>query len=46
LRAALRADRQSLSLPALAADAEIEVTGPYAITVDDREVDEYVVWER
>ena len=43
---ALRQDREQLHLPDLTGQTEIEVAGPYAITVDGSEVDEYVVWER
>ena len=43
---ALRADRETLHLPALNGHTEIETAGPYAITVDGSDLDEYVVWER
>ncbi len=43
---ALQKDRERLSLPALNGHTEFEATGPYEITVDGSELDEYVVWER
>ncbi len=43
---ALRADRAALHLPAMNGHTEIETAGPYAITVDGSDLDEYVVWER
>ena len=43
---ALQKDREALSLPALNGHAEFETAGPYAITVDGDELDEYVVWEK
>ncbi len=46
LRAALRADRERLALPSNGAEGDIEIAGPYAIRVGERELDEYVVWER
>jgi hypothetical protein len=46
LRAALRADRRLPAVPASAPEGDIEVTGPFVIRAGDREVDEYVVWER
>jgi hypothetical protein len=45
LREALAADRRRLALPPDAV-GEVAVAGPYPIRVDDRDVDEYVVWER
>ena len=45
-RAALQRDRERLHHPAPAVTTEIEIAGPYAIIVDDSELDEYVVWER
>ncbi len=46
LRAALKADRESINHPAPLAPTEMEVAGPYHILVDGAELDEYVVWER
>jgi hypothetical protein len=46
LRAALQADRERLALPANGQAGDIEIVGPYAIRVGDRDLDEYVVWER
>jgi len=46
LRAALQADRESLNQPAPQAPTEMQVAGPYHITVDGTDLDEYVVWER
>ncbi len=43
---ALQKDRERLSLPALNGQMEFEATGPFAITVDGSELDEYVVWEK
>lgn len=45
-RAALQADRESLKQPAPQAPTEMQIAGPYHITVDGTELDEYVVWER
>ena len=45
-RAALRQDRERLHYPDLTVASEVEIAGPYAITVDGSELDEYVVWER
>ncbi len=46
LRAALQADRERLNQPAPPAPTEMQVAGPYHITVDGTDLDEYVVWER
>lgn len=46
LRAALAHDRERLSLPPEKYVCDFAVAGPYAVTVDGRELDEYVVWER
>jgi hypothetical protein len=46
LRAALARDRERLHVPAIAAICDFTVAGPYAITVDGKDLDEYVVWER
>ena len=45
-RAALQQDRQRLHHPDPTIPTEVEIAGPYAITVDGSELDEYVVWER
>jgi hypothetical protein len=45
-RAALARDRESLRLPLEKYVCDFAVAGPYAVTVDGRELDEYVVWER
>jgi hypothetical protein len=46
LRAALQADRERLHQPAPPAPTEMQVAGPYHITVEGTELDEWVVWER
>jgi len=46
LRDALIEDRQRIGHAAQGAPTELEVAGPYKITVDGAELDEYVVWER
>ena len=45
-RAALSRDRERLHHSAPRAPTEVTIAGPYAITVDGAELDEYVVWER
>lgn len=45
-RAALRRDRDRLQLGDPVILPELAIAGPYAIIVDDTELDEYVVWER
>jgi hypothetical protein len=45
-RVALQRDRERLHHPASDVPTELEIAGPYAITVDGSELDEYVVWER
>lgn len=45
-RAALQQDRRRLHHPDPTVPTEVESAGPYAITVDGAELDEYVVWER
>ena len=45
-RAALQRDRERLHQAAPAVASDLEIAGPYAITVDGAELDEYVVWER
>ena len=44
-RAALAHDRERLYLPPEKYVCDFAVAGPYAVTVDGRELDEYVVWE-
>ncbi len=46
LRAAIELDRARLHLAPEAFRRDLSVAGPYAITVDGRELDEYVVWEQ
>ena len=46
LRAAIARDRQRLHAPPPSAAGEFAVAGPYPITIDGQELDEYVVWER
>jgi hypothetical protein len=46
LRAAIDRDRARLHLPAEKYRRDVTVAGPYAITIDGRELDEYIVWER
>lgn len=43
---ALRQDRERLRLPTANGRPDLEIAGPYAITVDGKDLDEYVVWER
>ena len=45
-RAALAHDRERLHLPPEKDVCDFAVAGPYAVIVDGRELDEYVVWER
>ncbi len=45
-RGALQQDRQRLHMPENGVPTDLLITGPYAITVDGNELDEYVVWER
>lgn len=45
-RTALQQDHRRLHQPDPGVPTEVEVAGPYAITVDGAELDEYVVWER
>jgi len=45
LRAAIARDRTRLRLPPEKYARDYSVAGPYAITVDGQELDEYVVWE-
>ncbi len=46
LRAAIERDRVRLHLPAQDHLRDLTVAGPYQITVDGQEIDEYVVWEQ
>ena len=46
LRAAIERDRVRLHLPAQNTFRDLTTAGPYAITVDGQELDEYVVWEQ
>ena len=46
LRAAIARDRQRLHLPPQNHLHDVAVTGPFPVTVNGRELDEYVVWER
>lgn len=46
LRAAIERDRTLLGVPPAAIRGDLAVAGPYRITIDGEELDEYVVWER
>lgn len=46
LRAAIARDREQLHLPPEKYVCDYAVAGPYAISIDSQELDEYVVWER
>lgn len=46
LQCALERDRVRLHQPAHDHLHDVAVAGPYLITVDGQELDEYVVWER
>ncbi len=46
LRAAIERDRARLHLAPEGLRRDLCVAGPYAITVDGQNLDEYVVWER
>jgi hypothetical protein len=46
LQAAIARDRATLHLPPGNHLHDLAVAGPYAISVDGQELDEYVVWER
>lgn len=43
---ALRRDREQLHQPALNHAPDYLVAGPYHVTVDGKDLDEWVVWER
>jgi len=45
-RAAIDHDRARLHLPPEKYVRDITVAGPYPISIDGRELDEYVVWEQ
>jgi hypothetical protein len=45
-RAAIERDRAFLRLPKANGVIDFTVAGPYAVTVDGKELDEWVVWER
>jgi hypothetical protein len=46
VRAAIARDRERLHLPPAKYVCDFAVAGPYAISVDGQDLDEYVVWER
>ena len=46
LRRAVDADRAKLRLPPGNGLLDLEVAGPYHVTRDGQEIDEYIVWER
>jgi hypothetical protein len=46
IRAAIAHDRERLRLPPEKYVCDFAVAGPYAISVDGQELDEYVMWER
>jgi hypothetical protein len=45
-RAALARDRAQLGLPTEQYLRDVQVAGPYAISIDGQDLDEYVIWER
>ena len=45
LRSAIEQDRVRLHLPPHNHLHDLAVAGPYTISIDGRELDEYVVWE-
>jgi hypothetical protein len=45
-RTALEQDRDRLHQPASGIATDMQIAGPYPITVDNAELDEYVAWER
>ena len=46
IRAAIAHDRERLHLPPEKYVCDFAIAGPYAIIVEGRDLDEYVVWER
>jgi hypothetical protein len=46
IRAAIAHDRERLHLPPEKYVCDFAIAGPYAITVDGQDIDEYVVWEQ
>ena len=46
LRKAIERDRTRLHLPVQNNLRDLSVAGPYAVTVDGQDLDEYVVWEQ
>jgi hypothetical protein len=46
LQAAIESDRAKQRLDGKDYFSDLGIAGPYHITVDGRELDEYVVWER
>jgi hypothetical protein len=46
LRAAVARDRRGLRLAPETVERDVAVAGPYRISVDGHELDEYVVWEQ
>jgi len=46
LRTALIRDRERIGHAASSVPTDLEIAGPYRITVDGADLDEYVVWER
>ena len=46
IRAAIEKDRARQKIDGGKYFADVGVNGPYPITVDGKELDEYVVWER
>lgn len=45
LRTAVERDRARLRIPSNCTPRDIRVAGPYRVTVDGRDLDEYVVWD-
>jgi hypothetical protein len=46
LRAAVDQDRRALHMPPGDGRSDLMVAGPYALTINGEDIDEYVVWER
>lgn len=46
MRAAIASDRARLHLPPERYARDVTVAGPYHVSIDGQELDEYVVWER